>query len=114
MTEADIYPRLKELAEGQVYRYVVKLNEAGQPAIAPPWVVFSLSTTAEDVFSGSAEEANAVQIDVYAKTIAEARELREQALKCLASFNPGQVIKQQFPDPDTGLFRAFLEVQIID
>lgn len=114
MTEADVYPLLKDLAGGQVYRYVVKLNAAGEPAIAPPWVVFSLSTTAEDVFCGSAEAVNALQIDVYAKTVAEAREIREQALMCISSFNPGQVIKQQFPDQDTGLLRAFLEVQIID
>jgi len=114
MTEADIYPLLKNLAGGKVYPYVIKLTPEGKPAIKPPWLVFSLSSHADDVFCGSAEETTSLQIDAYAVTIAEARQLREQAVSAITSLSPTQAIRQQFPDSETGLFRALLEVQIIN
>jgi hypothetical protein len=46
MTEATIYALIGALADGQVYPYVVPLNAQGEPAVSPPWVVFSLPTDA--------------------------------------------------------------------
>lgn len=113
MTESDVYPLLAALAGGQVYPYVVKLNPQGKPAVEPPWVVFSLSSTFGDVLCGPAEENVSLQIDVYAKTINDARALRSQALSLITVLNPSQVINQQFKDSETGLWRALLEVQVI-
>ena len=41
MTETDLYPHLAHLAGGQVYPYVVPLQD-GRPSVSLPWVVFSL------------------------------------------------------------------------
>lgn len=114
MTEEDIYSRLSGLADGKVYPYVVKLNEQGKPAVGAPWVVFSLSSVAADVLCGPAEETVSLQIDVYARTLIQARSIREQALDAVQDLMPSQVMKQQFPDRETGLIRAMLEVQIIN
>ncbi|PRD12586.1 DUF3168 domain-containing protein [Pantoea coffeiphila] len=114
MTEADVYPLLSSLAGGQVYPYVVKLNPQGKPAVEPPWIVFSLSSTFGDVLCGPAEENVSLQIDAYAKTINDARALRSQALSLITVFNPSQVNNQQFKDSETGLWRALLEVQVIN
>lgn len=115
MTEDDVYPLLQSLAGGQVYPYVVPLDKQGQPVPLPPWVVFSLLDQPEgDVFCGQAEERTSLQVDVYAKTMAEARRVREEVRSALEPLSPGNVLKQQLKDADTGLMRAMLEVQIID
>lgn len=114
MTESDVYPLLMSLAGGQVYPYVVKLNPQGKSAVEPPWVVFSLSSTFGDVLCGPAEERVSLQIDVYAKTVNDARAIRSQALSRIAGLNPSQLINQQFKDSETGLWRALLEVQVIN
>ena len=115
MTEVDVESLISRLAGGKVYPYVVPMDKQGKPKPVPPWVVFSLVSQSDgDVFCGQAEELTTVQIDVYANTIKEARSIREEALAALGSLSPGDVMKQQFRDADTGLFRAMLEVQIID
>ncbi|OVC29639.1 DUF3168 domain-containing protein, partial [Escherichia coli] len=76
MTEADLYPHLAHLAGGQVYPYVVPLLD-GRPSVALPWVVFSLiSSVSADVMGGQAESSVSVQIDVYAGTVTQARQIR--------------------------------------
>lgn len=113
MTEADIKPYLKPLAGGQVYPYVVKLNAQGEPAVLPPWVVFSLvSEVDSDVLCGQAETAITLQIDAYASTIDDASALRQQAQLALSPLKPVNVNRTSGYESDTSLYRATLEVQI--
>ncbi|EHX8526182.1 HK97 gp10 family phage protein, partial [Escherichia coli] len=63
----------------QVYPYVVPLLD-GRPSVALPWVVFSLiSSVSADVMGGQAESSVSVQIDVYAGTVTQARQIRQDA-----------------------------------
>lgn len=113
MTEADIYPYLRLLAGGQVYPYVVKLTPAGEPAVKPPWIVFSLITeTDSDVLCGQAETAISLQIDIYSGTIDEASTLRKEALEAIKPLHPVSVNRTSGYETDTGLYRATVEVQI--
>ncbi|GKX58346.1 DUF3168 domain-containing protein [Leminorella grimontii] len=115
MTEADIYPLVKALAGGRVFPYVVPLNAKDEPAVDPPWVVFSLiSHSLADVLCGTAEEKNALQVDVYSKTLAQARTIRNEVLAALSPL--GLTDRQLLQDYDStsGLFRATIDAQIID
>lgn len=110
MTEADIYSRLAGLAEGKEYPYVAPF-EGGCPS--PPWLVFSLySTISGDVLSGQAESTVAVQIDVYAATVGQARHIRGQALLALKPLRPVRVSQLNGYETTTRLYRATLEVSI--
>lgn len=114
MTESDIYPLISHLAGGQVYPYVAPLNAAGTPSISPPWVIFSLPTdVSSDVLCGPAEARVSIQIDVYSKTIDEARTIREQALKSLLPLGLAEISKFPGYEPDTKLHRATLEGVVI-
>ena len=114
MTESDIYPLIAHLAGGQVYPYVAPLNATGTPSVSPPWVIFSLPTdVSSDVLCGPAESRISVQIDVYSKTIDEARAIREQALELLLPLGLAEISKFPFYEPDTKLHRATLEGQLI-
>jgi len=107
MTEADIYPRLSVLAGGNVFPYVAPQGTSA------PWVIYLLpSAASEDVFSGPAETACTVQIDAWASSIDDARELRDQAKAALADLHPVGLNEINDYEPDTGLYRATLEVQI--
>ncbi|EJP8773700.1 tail completion protein gp17, partial [Escherichia coli] len=89
MTEADLYPYLAHLAGGQVYPYVVPLLD-GRPSVALPWVVFSLiSSVSADVMGGQAESSVSVQIDVYAGTVTQARQIRQDAREAIMLLAPG-------------------------
>ncbi|EMM7533032.1 tail completion protein gp17 [Citrobacter braakii] len=113
MSEADIFPLLKLLAGGRVYPYVVKLNAQGEPAVSPPWLVFSLVTHVDsDVLCGQAESALTVQVDVYSKTIDEAATIRMQAQQALKPLAPVNINRTSGYEQDTKLYRATLEVQI--
>lgn len=114
MTESDIYPLIANLAGGQVYPYVAPLNAAGTPSISPPWVVFSLpADVSADALCGPAESRITIQVDVYAKTIDEARAIRDQALDLLLPLGLSGVSKFPFYEPDTKLHRATLEGSVI-
>ena len=113
MTEADIKPYLKPLVGGNAYPYVVKLTAQGEPAVSPPWIVFSLiSETEGDVLCGQAETATSLQIDVYAKTIDKAREIRARAQEAIKPLNPVSINRTSSYESDTSLYRATIEVQI--
>ncbi|STM11026.1 major tail subunit encoded within prophage CP-933V [Escherichia coli] len=93
MTEADLYPHLAHLAGGQVYPYVVPLLD-GRPSVALPWVVFSLiSSVSADVMGGQAESSVSVQIDVYAGTVTQARQIRQDAREAIMLLAPGPSVK---------------------
>ena len=95
MTEADLYPHLAHLAGGQVYPYVVPLLD-GRPSVALPWVVFSLiSSVSADVMGGQAESSVSVQIDVYAETVTQARQIRQDAREAIMLLAPGSVSEMQ-------------------
>lgn len=112
MTEADIYSLIGGLADGQIYPYVVPLNAQGEPAVAPPWVVFSvISEVFSDTLCGPAEENGTLQVDIYAQTIDEARSIREQCRAGLTPLQFTQLNQTSGYEPETGLFRATLEVQ---
>ena len=112
MNEAQVYSLIGSLASGQVYPYVVPLNEAGEPDIQPPWVVFTIiSESFGDTLCGPAEENSALQVDVYSHTIDESRTIREEAVAALVPLKFTQMRKRNGYEPETGLFRATLEIQ---
>jgi len=112
MTESDIYPLISGIAGGQVYPYVVPLNAEGEPSVKPPWVIFTIvSETYGDTLCGPAEENGTLQVDVYALTTDEARNIREQAVNALSALMFSQMRKRNGYESDTGLYRATLEVQ---
>ncbi len=103
MTEADLYPHLAHLAGGQVYPYVVPLLD-GRPSVALPWVVFSLiSSVSADVMGGQAESSVSVQIDVYAGTVTQARQIRQDAREAIMLLAPGSVSEMQDYIPEKPL-----------
>lgn len=107
MTEADIYPLIGSLADGNVYPYVAPAGTV------PPWVVFLLpSAVAEGVFCGQAETASTLQIDAWASSIDEARTLRAQIRDAIQPLQPVSLSELNDYEPDTSLYRATLEVQI--
>ncbi|MDU1953386.1 DUF3168 domain-containing protein [Atlantibacter hermannii] len=113
MTEADIFELIGALADGQVYPDVAPLNSAGEPSVAPPWVTFTLvSQVYGDTLCGPAEENTSLQVDVYASTVDEAREIREQVIAALSPVHFTQMIKTSGYEPEGGVRRATLEVQI--
>ncbi|MCA6962421.1 tail completion protein gp17 [Pectobacterium odoriferum] len=115
MTETDIYPLISGLAGGNVYPYIIPLNSEGEPAISPPWVVFSfVSQPSADVLCGPAETTSSVQFDVYAKTIAQAREICGEVIDALSPLAPGNQMLTHGHDSDTGLYRSTAELQFID
>jgi len=112
MTESHIYQLISGLAGGQVYPYVVPLNAEGEPSVSPPWVVFTIvSEIFSDTLCGPAEEDGTLQVDVYALTTDEARNIREQAVNALSPLYFSEMRKRNGYEPDTGLFRATLEIQ---
>ena len=112
MTEADLYPHLAHLAGGQVYPYVVPLLD-GRPSVALPWVVFSLiSSVSADVMGGQAESSVSVQIDVYAGTVTQARQIRQDAREAIMLLAPGSVSEMQDYIPENRCYRATLEFQV--
>ena len=99
MTETDLYPHLAHLAGGQAYPYVVPLQD-GRPSVSLPWVVFSLISSVS------------VQIDVYAVTVTQARQIRQQARESIMSLAPESVSEMQNYIPENRCYRATLEFQV--
>lgn len=107
MTEADIYLRLSALAGGNVFPYVAPQGTSA------PWVIYLLpSSASEDVFSGPAETACTVQIDAWARSIDDARTLRDQVKAALDDLHPVGLNEINGFEPDAALYRATLEFQI--
>ncbi|MEO2255190.1 DUF3168 domain-containing protein [Escherichia coli] len=112
MTEADLYPRLAHLAGGTGVPYVVPLLD-GRPSVALPWVVFSLvSSVSADVMTGQAESSVSVQIDVYAGTVTQSRQIRQEAREAIMSLAPESVSETQNYIPENRCYRATLEFQV--
>ncbi|MCN5971262.1 DUF3168 domain-containing protein, partial [Escherichia coli] len=106
MTEADLYPHLAHLAGGQVYPYVVPLQD-DRPSVSLPWVVFSLiSAVSADVMGGQAESSVSVQIDVYAVTVTQARQIRQDAREAIMALAPESVSEMQSYIPENRCHRA--------
>lgn len=115
MKESDIYPLLSQLADGKVYPYVVPLNPKGEPFVDAPWVVFSIiNEVSADVFCGPAEKTASLQVDCYAKTIDEARLLRESVCKALEPIGYTNMNQTNGYETETGLYRAMLDVRSIN
>lgn len=115
MTETDIHPLIAGIANGNVYPYIIPLNSEGEPAISPPWVVFSfVSQSSADVLCGPAETASSVQFDVYAITIAQARDIRSAVIAAVSPLAPAHQMLTQGLDTETALYRATAELQFID
>lgn len=114
MNEADVYALIGALADGQVYPGVVPLNSQGEPAVAPPWITFTLvDQVYGDTLCGPAEEDTALQVDVYASSVDEARALREQAIVALTPLGFTRLSKTGGYEPETGLRRATAEVHVL-
>lgn len=115
MTEADVYPLLAGIAGGRVYPYVVPLNPQGEPAVTAPWVVFSIiAEVSAEVLCGPAEKTASLQVDVYASTIDEARLIREEVRSALEPLGYSDMNDTNGYEPDTALYRAMLDVRIIN
>lgn len=113
MTEADVYSLIGALAGGQVYPDVAPLSDTGSPAISPPWITFTLvSQVYGDTLGALAEETTALQVDVYATTVDEARELRDAVQAELVPLQFTQLTKTGGYESDTGLRRATLEIAV--
>ncbi|PXH22509.1 DUF3168 domain-containing protein [Klebsiella variicola] len=114
MTEDDLYDLLSSLADGRVYPYVVPLGSDDLPAVAAPYIIFSIPTDVSgDVFCGQAESTLRIQVDVWAETNDEARALRLDALARLQVLSPVEVTKIPGYDTTTHLHRAPLEITVI-
>lgn len=112
MTEADIYSLIGNLCDGQVYPYVAPLNAEGEPAVSPPWIIFTIvSEVFGDTFCGPAEENDALQVDVYATSTDEARTIRKQVQEALSPLQFTQLNRSNGYESDTGLYRATMEIQ---
>ncbi len=86
-----------------MYPYVVPLLD-GRPSVALPWVVFSLiSSVSADVMGGQAESSVSVQIDVYAGTVTQARQIRQDAREAIMLLAPGSVSEMQDYIPETAV-----------
>lgn len=113
MTEADLNPLLKPLVDGQAYPYVVKLTPKGEPAVKPPWIVYTVPDENHgDVFCGTAETAFMIQVDVYASSIYEAKAIRAQAEAAVKVLSPAEIHLFSGHELDTGLFRASFEFRV--
>ncbi len=89
MTRPDLYPHLARLPAGRCTRMWSPLLD-GRPSVALPWVVFSLiSSVSADVMGGRAESSVSVQIDVYAGTVTQARQIRQDAREAIMLLAPG-------------------------
>lgn len=108
MIEADIFPLIKHLASGQVYPYIAP------PGTIAPWVIFSLpASTADDVLMGqSGASATSLQIDIYAPTIDDARNLLEQVKTLIKDLMPVALMSSNGYESDTALYRSTIEVQV--
>ncbi|VVT48054.1 hypothetical protein UYSO10_1986 [Kosakonia radicincitans] len=114
MTESDVLALIGALADGHVYPDVVPLNAQGEPSVAPPWITFMLvDQVYGDTYCGPSEENSALQVDVYSRTVDEARALREQVISALVPLGFTQMSKTGGYEPDTGLRRATLEVHVL-
>ena len=109
MKESDLFSLLSPVLPGRVFPYVAPQDE---PKIQPPWCVFSLYDTGGDVLGGRAETMTNIQIDVYAKTIDEARRIRELSVAAVSPLSPAEFTEKQGYEADTSLFRATLECQV--
>ncbi len=75
--------------------------------MALPWVVFSLiSSVSADVMGGQAESSVSVQIDVYAGTVTQARQIRQDAREAIMLLAPGSVSEMQDYIPENRCYRA--------
>ena len=115
MTEAEIHSLIGDLAGGQVYPDIAPLSDTGEPAIEPPWITFTFVTQHYgDTFCGPAEETSSLQVDVYAQTVDDARQLRDLVIAALQPLDFTQLSKTGGYEPETRLRRASLEIQVID
>ncbi|QXO42229.1 DUF3168 domain-containing protein [Morganella morganii] len=109
MKESDLFSLLEPVLPDKVFPYVAPQDE---PNIQPPWCIFSHYDVTGDVLCGRAETMTNIQIDVYAKTIDEARQIRDQAIAALIPLSPESFTEKQGYETDTALFRATLECQV--
>lgn len=113
MNEDDLYRLLSPLAGGQVYPYVAPLGDDGHLSVSPPWLIFSIiSDVSADVLCGQAESGISVQIDVYSRSIVEAREIRDSALVALQPLRPESVTRIPGYEPGLRCYRATLEFRV--
>lgn len=114
MTEADIYPLISDIASGQVYPYVVPLNSQSEPAVSPPWLIFSLISGVDaDVLCGQAETVTSIQFDVFALTIEQVNQIRSEVLSAILPLKPVNISRTNSYESDTHLYRATTEVHIL-
>ncbi|MDX7992962.1 tail completion protein gp17 [Xenorhabdus littoralis] len=109
MKEADLFPLLAPVLPDQVFPYVAPQSA---PPVAPPWLVFSLYSIDQDVLNGQAGTLTNLQIDVYGRTIDDARAIRDRARSAITGLSPTGLSETQSYESDTALYRATLECQI--
>ena len=113
MTENDVFRLIDSLANGQVYMDIVPFNDAGKPAVEPPWITFTLvSQSYGDTFCSPAEETTFIQVDVYSRSVEDSRDIREQVIAALTPLQFTRMSKTGGYEPDTKLRRATLEISV--
>ncbi|EOX7971286.1 hypothetical protein ACPWD0_004234 [Escherichia coli] len=68
--------------------------------------------TASAIAAGQAESSVSVQIDVYAGTVTQARQIRQDAREAIMLLAPGAVSEMQDYIPENRCYRATLEFQV--
>lgn len=107
MIEAKINEALKTLCDGRVSPLVAPMGTS------PPYLCYTkVSAVYDDVMCGQSSVEYCFQIDVYAKTLLEAENIKQQAYEKLKPLKPFNIVNHQDYEPEAELYRATLEFYI--
>ncbi|ACS86239.1 hypothetical protein [Musicola paradisiaca] len=113
MFEDDIYPLLRQLADGRVYAYVAPCSVYHLPLEMRRFLIFSLQQeTTYDTLQQVKNNRVVVSVDCYAHTVPSARALREQVEVALSSLSPFKHVQYNEFDIEYELFCMTLECHV--
>ncbi len=114
MTEADVYPFFPRWRAAGSTRTWCRLTRRANRQSLPLGGIFPLTEVSADVLCGPAEKTASLQVDVYASSIDEARLIREEVRIALEPLGYSDMNDTNGYEPDTALYRAMLDVRIIN
>ncbi|MWN32094.1 MULTISPECIES: tail completion protein gp17 [unclassified Gilliamella] len=107
MIEIKINNTLKTLCDGRVSPLVAPQGTS------PPYICYTkISEVYDDVMCGQSFVEYCFQIDIYAKTLLEAENIRAQAYEKLKLLKPFNITSRQGYETETELYRSTLEFYI--
>lgn len=107
MIEAKINEALKALCDGRVSPLIAPQGTS------PPYVCYTkVSAVYDDVMCGQSSVEYCFQIDIYAKTLLEAENIKQQAYEKLKPLKPFNIVNRQSYESEAELYRATLEFYI--